>query len=411
MKPTIDVEDPGMRLEDYDFELPTRCIAQTPTARREDARLMLLDRRSGRVVEAGPAHRVQSLPRWLRAGDLLVLNTTRVLPARLVGRKASGGAAEALLLGAAPASGDRGSGGSAGAFRALLRCRGRVRVGLELQLGVDGRLPAHVAAVHERGEVTLVFDPNRDPYAEGVAPLPPYIHRPAAPSTTLRSVDEGPAVGAVEPDPTALDLERYQTVYARTPGAIAAPTAGLHLSHGLLDALRRSGVETAEVVLHVGAGTFRPLDAGALASGRLHAEAYQLSEQTAEAIERTRGRGGRVIAVGTTTTRVLESRATDEGGVRPGTGETDLFLRPGGPPFRVVDGLLTNFHLPRSSLLLLVAAFVGREPLLAAYQRAIDEGFRFYSYGDAMLILPVLEQAVLDEAVPEETVLGDAGRG
>ncbi len=398
MKPTGDVEDPLALLDDYDFELPTRCIAQAPTARREDARLMLLDRHSGRVLEAGPDHRVQALPRWLRGGDLLVLNTTRVRPARLVGRKASGGAAEVLLLGAAPASEDRGPGDLAGAYRALLKCRGRVRVGLELQLGVDGGLPARVEAVHARGEVTLVFDPSRDPYDEGVAPLPPYIRRPRGPSTTLGSADDARSDGASTPDATALDLERYQTVYARTPGSIAAPTAGLHLSHGLLDALRARGVEIAEIVLHVGAGTFRPLDAGALVSGRLHAEAYRVSEQTAEAVERTRGRGGRVIAVGTTTTRVLESRATDQGGVRPGSGETELFLRPGGPPFRVVDGLLTNFHLPRSSLLLLVAAFVGRQPLLTAYQRAIGEGFRFYSYGDAMLILPAAEGNVAEDA-------------
>lgn len=398
MRPTRDVEDPLAILDDYDFELPARCIAQSPTARREDARLMLLDRRSGRVVEAGAEHRVQALPRWLRAGDLLVLNTTRVLPARLVGRKASGGAAEVLLLGAPPESEDRGSGVAARAYRALLKCRGRVRAGLELQLGLDGGLSAHVAAVHERGEVTLLFDPSRDPYAEGVAPLPPYIRRPVAPSMPPGSADQGLAVGGGGTDPIALDLERYQTVYARTPGAIAAPTAGLHLSHGLLDVLGRAGVEIAEIVLHVGAGTFRPLDAAALSSGRLHAETYQLCEQTAEAVERTRRRGGRVIAVGTTTTRVLESRATDEGGVRPGHGETDLFLRPGGPPFRVVDGLLTNFHQPRSSLLLLVAAFAGRDPLLAAYQRAIDEGFRFYSYGDAMLILPGLEERVPEEA-------------
>jgi len=399
MKPKIDVDDPLMLLDDYAFELPAGCIAQSPTARREDARLMLLDRGSGRVVEAAPDHRVQALPRWLRTGDLLVLNTTRVRPARLVGRKATGGAAEVLLLGAAPAAPaahDSDSEDSADAYRALLKCRGRVRVGLELQLGRTGALRARVAAVHERGEVTLVFEPHCDPYAEGVAPLPPYIRRPSA-ASTARAADEAATAEGVRADPTALDLERYQTVYARTPGAIAAPTAGLHLSHGLLDAVRARGVEIAEIVLHVGAGTFRPLDAGALSSGRLHAETYQLEEQTAEAVERTRRRGGRVIAVGTTTTRVLESRATDEGGVRPGRGETDLFLRPGGPPFRVVDGLLTNFHLPRSSLLLLVAAFVGRESLLAAYQRAIDEGFRFYSYGDAMLILPVLE-----ETAPEQ---------
>jgi S-adenosylmethionine:tRNA ribosyltransferase-isomerase len=355
-------EDPLRILDDYDFELPEHCIAQRPAPSRDAARLLVLDRDSGAVVESGPAHRVGSLPSWLRAGDLLIVNVTRVLPARLVGRKSSGGAVDALLLGP-----DR----EADSFRALLKCSGRLRVGLEFDFGSAAALPATLVALHERGEVTLRFEKGADPYLAGQAPLPPYIRR-----------------GSDAEQRMLEDHERYQTVYAREPGAIAAPTAGLHLTEALLAQLRSDAVEIAEVVLHVGHGSFRPLDREALESGRLHAERFELPAATAAAIGRARAAGGRVIAVGTTTTRVLESRADDRGGVEAGVGETDLFVRPGGPPFRVVDGLLTNFHLPRSSLLLLVAAFVGRTPLLAAYHEAIAGGFRFYSYGDAMLILP-----------------------
>ncbi len=355
-------EDPLRILDDYDFELPEHCIAQWPAQRREDARLLVLDRDSGAVVESGPAHRVGSLPSWLLTGDLLIVNVTRVLPARLIGRKSSGGAVAALLLGP-----DR----EADSFRALLQCSGRLRVGLEFDFGRAAALPATLVRLHERGEVTLRFAKGADPYLAGRPPLPPYIRRGSDADQRLLE-----------------DQARYQTVYAREPGAIAAPTAGLHLSETLLSQLRTHGVEIAEVVLHVGIGSFRPLDLEALETGRLHAERFELPAATAAAILRARARGGRVIAVGTTTTRVLESRADGQGGVEAGVGETDLFLRPEGPPFRVVDGLLTNFHLPRSSLLLLVAAFVGRTPLLAAYHKAIAGGFRFYSYGDAMLILP-----------------------
>jgi S-adenosylmethionine:tRNA ribosyltransferase-isomerase len=371
-------------LDAYDFELPERCIAQKPAARREQARLMVLDRDEGSVVEASEDSRVADLPRWLRAGDLLIVNATRVLPARLVGRKASGGAAEALLLGPAPRPVSRVAGAEP-VFRALLKCTGRVREGLELAFGAGGALPARVVALHERGEVSLLFPSGSDPYAHGIAPLPPYIRRGADAAEEAESRAQ-----------EARDRDRYQTVYARAPGAIAAPTAGLHLSETLLATLRDEGVEIAEVVLHVGVGTFRPLDAEALASGRLHSESFELPERTAEAIDRTRARGGRIVAVGTTTTRVLESRARDDGGVRPGAGETDLFLRPGpeGGGFRVVDGLLTNFHLPRSSLLMLVAAFVGRREILAAYREAVTAGFRFYSYGDAMLIVPGAREAL-----------------
>lgn len=369
MTASASAADPLAILDDYDFDLPDSAIAQQATPERDAARLLLFDRAAGRLVAADADHRVRDLPRWLRPGDLLVVNETRVLPARLLGRKRSGGAAEALILAH--------EGGPENVYRALVRCRGRLRAGLAFEFGSEQPLSAEIVALHERGEVSLRFDPDADPYAEGLAPLPPYIKRAAR---------EG----------AAADLERYQTVYARTPGAVAAPTAGLHFTEALFAALGERGVERAEVVLHVGAGTFRPLDAEALTQGRLHEEAYVLPEATVEAIEATRGRGGRVIAVGTTTARVLESCVDERGTLAPGEGTTRLFLRPGGPPIRAIDGLFTNFHLPRSSLLLLVASLIGREPMLAAYRHAIDAGFRFFSYGDAMLIAPGLANAEAD---------------
>ncbi|MEZ4330570.1 MAG: tRNA preQ1(34) S-adenosylmethionine ribosyltransferase-isomerase QueA [Myxococcota bacterium] len=357
-------------LDAYDFALPERLVAQHPLPDREAARLLVVARETGRPIAPETAQHVRDLPRWLRPGDLLVVNATRVLPARLVGRKASGGLAEALLLGR-----DDAPEAPPGAYRALLRCTGRVRTGLRLVFERPGgsaaarALEAEVVERHARGEVTLVFaHAEADPYAIGLAPLPPYIRR--MPDTAPES-----------------DLERYQTVFARAAGAVAAPTAGLHLTKPLLAALTERGVASAEVVLHVGIGTFRPLDVEAWRSGRLHRERFELPEETVDAIERTRARGGRVVAVGTTTTRVLESQAREDGTLVPGRGETDLFLRPGAK-LRIVDGLLTNFHLPRSSLLMLVATMIGREAVLAAYHEAIGREFRFFSYGDAMLILP-----------------------
>jgi S-adenosylmethionine:tRNA ribosyltransferase-isomerase len=342
----------ALRLADYDYALPEGRIAQAPLAERDAARLLVLERESGTRT-----HRlVRELPALLRAGDLLVANATRVEPARLRGQKASGGAAEALLLGPGAKPGD---------WRALVKARA-LRVGTKLRFARGAaRLEAEVSAIAGDGEVTLAFEPGSSPYALGEMPLPPYIRRP-------------------EPRPE--DAERYQTVFARAPGAVAAPTAGLHLTRALLGALERAGVGFAEVVLHVGPGTFRPLREQDLARGRLHAEAFELPEATAAAIAATRARGGRVVSVGTTTTRVLEAQAREDGTVEPGRGETDLFVRPG-HRFRAVDALLTNFHLPRSSLLLLVAAFAGREAVLDAYREAIALGYRFYSYGDAMLIL------------------------
>jgi S-adenosylmethionine:tRNA ribosyltransferase-isomerase len=349
-----------VRLEDLDYALPPERIAQHPAPEREAARLLVLSRAGG-----APQHAtLRDLPRWLRPGDLLVVNATRVLPARLRGAKASGGRAEALVLGPATGS-DR--------WRALVRARGRLRVGQKLRFGAGGAaFDAEIAALGPAGEVELALPPGLSPYAAGEMPLPPYIRRTAA-------------------DPA--DADRYQTVYARVPGSVAAPTAGLHLGEPLLAALAEAGVERAEVVLHVGPGTFRPLRAEDLSRGRLSAEPFAVPEETARAIDRARARGGRVVAVGTTTARALESCAQADGRVRAGAGTTELFLQPGSA-FRAVDVLLTNFHLPRSSLLLLVAGFVeavapgsGLARTLDAYAEAVREGYRFYSYGDAMLVL------------------------
>jgi S-adenosylmethionine:tRNA ribosyltransferase-isomerase len=338
----------------YDYALDPERIAQHPLPDRDGARLLVLERATGERHHDA----IRALPRWLRAGDLLVRNATRVLPARLRGRKPTGGAAEALLLGSAS--------GGPGRYRALVRARGRRRTGQKFHFGVgDDRCDAEIVALGEDGEVVLAFAAGSDPYAMGETPLPPYIRREA---------------------PLQEDETRYQTVFARVPGSVAAPTAGLHLSERLLEALTDAGVDCAEVVLHVGPGTFRPLREEDLRRGRLHAETFELPEETAERVAATRARGGRVVALGTTSARVLEACVQPDGRVAARCGETDLFLYPG-VRFRAVNALLTNFHLPRSSLLLLVAAFAGREPVLSAYAEAIRAGYRFYSYGDAMLIL------------------------
>jgi S-adenosylmethionine:tRNA ribosyltransferase-isomerase len=343
-------------LDDYSFALPSDRIATEPLPERDGSKLLCLDRTTGATRHS----QVRDLPDALREGDLLVVNTTRVVPARLVGERESGGAAEALLLGAV----------ASGRFRALVRISGKLRPGIKFRfVAEDGPAAAdcEIAEMTDDGEVVLAFDAGCDPYTVGRPPLPPYIER---------ARDAAPQVD---------DRERYQTVFATEPGAIAAPTAGLHLTDALFASLASRGVARAEVVLHVGVGTFRPLRDEDLRAGTLHAESFELPEATAAAIARTRSDGGRVVAVGTTTTRVLESQANDSGAVMPGAGETRLFLKPG-DPFHVVDALLTNFHLPRSSLLLLVAAFAGREPVLSAYAEAIAAGYRFYSYGDAMLV-------------------------
>jgi S-adenosylmethionine:tRNA ribosyltransferase-isomerase len=359
-------------LDQVDFELPPERVAQTPAAQREAARLLVLNRRD--PARASSHCHVRDLGDWLRAGDLLVVNTTRVLSARLRGHKRSGGKAEALVLAAVdPDSATPEGVARDGRYRALVKTRGKLRPGLHFDFRAadsDEGLGAELESIDEDGCAILAFPPGSSPFAIGEPPLPPYIRRSPKSDERVRR----------------LDRARYQTVFARHPGAVAAPTAGLHLSESLLSQLECAGIERAELVLHVGIGTFRPPSEAELCAGQLHAERYRLPEATQDAIAATRERGGRVVAVGTTSARVLETCAAEDGRVKAGEGCTRLFMRPGSR-FRVVDGLLTNFHLPRSSLLLLVAAFAGRERALAAYAEAVRLEYRFYSYGDAMLIL------------------------
>lgn len=335
-------------LERYDFRLPEDRIARRPP----------LERDGGRLFVVGPPARhleVRALPTLLEAGDLLVVNDTRVLPARVPARRASGGAVEIFFLGLP--QGDLAT--------VLLRPGRRVRVGETLRVGLHGAVT--LIAQRSRGRWHVHCEPDAQALmaAAGQVPLPPYLGRQA----------------------DAEDQDRYQTVYAAQPGAVAAPTAGLHLTRSLLDQLAAGGVGLATVTLHVGAGTFQPVTDDDLATGRLHPESCDIPQATVDAIRACRARRGRVVAVGTTTTRALES-ATGEDGDRipcPGASVTELFIRPG-HTFRCVDALVTNFHLPRSSLLMLVSAIVGRETLLAAYEEAIARGYRFYSYGDAMFV-------------------------
>jgi S-adenosylmethionine:tRNA ribosyltransferase-isomerase len=308
----------------------------------------------------------RDLPGLLAPGDLLVLNRSRVLPARLLGRRAGGGAAEVLLLhpSAEPSSSD-----GAAHWRALVRPGRRLRRGHQVAVaeGFTVRIEEDGAAPDgSRGVALMASGATVEQALErhGHVPLPPYIDRPDAEE----------------------DRQRYQTVYAREPGSVAAPTAGLHFTPAVFDALAARGVAWTEVVLHVGPGTFLPVRAERVEDHRLAAEPYDVPEPAARAIAAARARGSRVVAVGTTTVRTLESAADQEGRVRPGAGATALVIVPG-HRFRVVDALLTNFHLPRSSLLLLVSAFAGRERVLDAYARALAAGYRFYSYGDAMLVI------------------------
>ncbi len=338
-----------MLTRDFDYDLPAASIAQEPAPRGE-SRLLVLDR-------DGPerhAH-VRDLPRLLRPGDLLVVNDTRVIPARLFGRRIGGGGRMELLL--VERLGER-------EWNALVKPGKRARPGTAIELAPD--LTAEVIDKDEEGRYRLRFSEPVEPHLErlGHVPLPPYIHRPDTPE----------------------DRERYQTVYARSPGAIAAPTAGLHFSEGLLREIEAAGVGIARVTLHVGFGTFKPVTAERIAEHRMESERYEIGEEAAAAIRSTSENGARVVAVGTTVVRTLESAALAGGGeVRAGGGATELFITPGFE-FQVVDALLTNFHLPRSTLLMLVSAFAGRERVLAAYEEAVREGYMFYSYGDAMLV-------------------------
>ena len=355
-----------MRLDDYDFDLPTGLVAQHPAERRDESRLLVLSRAGDPLRHL----RFRDLPDLLRPEDTLVLNRTRVVPARLRGHKErTGGRIELLLLRreadaadavwlamARPLRGLRGGDG-------IVLDHGGWRLEVVERLGDRLRLRLPDTAPAETGDPTGFAGILRLVDAVGEIPLPPYIRR------------------AVE----APDRERYQTVYASDPGSIAAPTAGLHFTDALLDSVRRRGIGVVSVVLHVGPGTFEPVRAADPRQHRLEAEYYQLRPEIATEIDHRRAAGGRVIAVGTTTVRVLES-CWHDGRLVAGEGWTDLLIC---PPRRIgaIDALVTNFHLPRSSLLFLVSALIGRERLLAAYEEAIRSGYRFYSYGDAMLIL------------------------
>ncbi len=338
-----------MRLSDFDYELPPERIAQHPADHRDASRLLELDRRSGAITH----RRFPEIVELLAPGDVLVLNDTRVIPARLVGRRPSGGRAELLLL--EPVEGTR--------WRALGRPGRALRRGATVQFG-DGRLVARVVGREAQGVrvVDLEHEGELLPLLEeiGLPPLPPYIDREAQPE----------------------DRERYQTVYARRPGAVAAPTAGLHFTPERLDQIRARGVVVGEITLHVGLGTFLPVRAEHVEEHVMHAEHYEVSPELAELAN---GRSGRLVAVGTTVTRALETVADEAGAIAPGSGRTELFIYPG-YRFRTVEAMLTNFHLPRSTLIMMVSAFAGRERILHAYRDALAAGYRFYSYGDAMFI-------------------------
>ncbi|HQB30626.1 MAG TPA: tRNA preQ1(34) S-adenosylmethionine ribosyltransferase-isomerase QueA [Syntrophales bacterium] len=345
-----------MRLQDFDFPLPEALIAQTPLPDRDGSRLMVVHRATGTVA----CRTFPDVAEHFGPGDLLVLNESKVIPARLIARKESGGAVEILLLRRISGSVDPCE------WEVLLRPGKRVREGTRLYF--TGRPRAEVISRVSPKCWVLRFDTG-EPFErfldrEGQAPLPPYIRRTG--KEGLRG----------------LDLERYQTVYARVAGSVAAPTAGLHFTERTLGEIGRRGAETARITLHVGLGTFQPVETETVEEHRMEPESFEMTEETLERLREAR----RVTAVGTTSTRVIETVFRDPGGPRSLRGSTGLYIYPGFP-FRRVDRLLTNFHLPRSSLFLLVCAFAGRELMLRAYGRAVEEGFRFYSYGDAMLIL------------------------
>jgi len=340
-----------MQIDDLYYELPDALIAQTPCPDRDQSRMLVVDRAAGSLREDV----FSSLPHYLNAGDCLALNDTRVIRARLHGTKGTGGKVEIFLLHEeAP-----------GAWTALVRPSAKVKPGTPIQLA--GGVVATVDAVLPEGRRRVTFDtPDVIETLEriGELPLPPYIHR------------EGPADS---------DLTRYQTVYAKQHGAVAAPTAGLHFTPEVFDALAAKGVGRTAITLHVGYGTFKPITANTLEEHYVDPEDFFVSDEAAAALNATRARGGRVVAVGTTATRTLETQYR-HGAFHPGEGRTDKYIY---PPYTFggVDVLQTNFHLPKSSLLALVFAFAGRELVMAAYQYAIRERFRFYSYGDVMLIL------------------------
>lgn len=340
-----------LKTSDFYFELPPELIAQDPLEDRSASRLLVLDRESGAVAH----HTFKEITQFLRPGDCLVLNNTKVLPARLLGTKEDTGAAiEVLLLKRKEKD----------VWETLVKPGKKARPGTRLTFG-DGSLRAEVLEVAEEGNRLIrfcyegIFEEVLDRLGE--MPLPPYITHKLA------------------------DKNRYQTVYAKYEGSAAAPTAGLHFTEELLAQIEEMGVEIAFVTLHVGLGTFRPVKAENLLEHHMHSEYFEVTQETADIINRTKVRGGRVICVGTTSCRTLESAAGEDGMVRAGRGNTEIFIYPG-YQFKVLDCLLTNFHLPESTLVMLVSALAGRERVLAAYREAIEEKYRFFSFGDCMFI-------------------------
>lgn len=339
-----------LKLSDFDYDLPESFIAQEPSPVRDRSRLMVMDRRSGTIE-----HRTFiDIERCLNAGDVLVVNDTRVFPCRLMAKKRGGGKAEIFLIA------ERGR----NHWDALVK--GGVAAGKRLDIapGIEAEMveegPGGVRTVRFHGVRDI-----REMLSEiGKTPLPPYIKR----------------------DPNTLDRERYQTVYASHEGAVAAPTAGLHFTEELIGILSAKQIELVPVTLHVGPGTFQPVRTDIISAHRMMSEHYEISDAAAGRINRAKAEGRRVIAVGTTSVRTIESAAAEDGRVSPGKGDTGMFIYPG-YTFKVTDGLITNFHLPKSTLLMLVSAFAGREAILSAYRAAVAERYRFYSYGDAMCIL------------------------
>ncbi|MBM3333453.1 tRNA preQ1(34) S-adenosylmethionine ribosyltransferase-isomerase QueA [Candidatus Sumerlaeota bacterium] len=372
-----------MRLEDYDYQLPCDRIARHPTQRRDESRLLVVERSSGRLCHG----LFRDIGEFLRPGDLLVLNDSRVIAARLYARRhPGGGRVEVFLVNEVELL----------VWRAMVRPGKKIKKGEQLivehkgcattdsvragrdQAALTSSFTALVVGYAGRGERIVRFDLSGCEWREfleqcGHTPLPPYILK-------ARKMASEP------PCDTDDDRERYQTVYAATPGSVAAPTAGLHFTKELLAELGAKGIEFARVTLHVGPGTFQPLLSDHLAAGQLHEEFYSVDAATAEQVNRARRDGRRIIPVGTTSVRVLESACDSRGRLDAQSGTTRLLIAPGFQ-FRLADVLITNFHLPRSSLLLLVCAFAGRETILRAYEEAIAQGYRFYSYGDAMMIL------------------------
>jgi S-adenosylmethionine:tRNA ribosyltransferase-isomerase len=336
-----------MDLSDFHYELPSDLIAQKPLKERDLARLMVVDRSAGSTSDGV----FRDVVDYMRNGDCLVLNDTRVVPVRLFGTRKTGGKVEIFLLDTKSDTPD-----------ALVRPSARIKEGEEVML--EGGAIATVLGASDAGRYVRFNVPMAEVLKNGHVPLPPYITRPDIPG----------------------DKEDYQTVYAAKNGATASPTAGLHFTEGLLGRVKEKGVHIAYVTLHTGYGTFAPVKENRIEDHIMHSEYYEISPQTADTVNSVRGRGGRIFAVGTTSTRVLETAGKDGGRVIPSVGDTNLFIYPG-YKFRIIDAVITNFHLPGSTLLMLVSAFAGRELVLRAYAKAVEKKYRFFSYGDAMLIL------------------------